>query len=204
MTPQTIGNIIGKSFLPDSMNLSKTPPERLYKPVAYDLGYNTTGLPKCCTEAHRATQWWLNDIINKQLHRKRWVTLYGKSGCGKTHLAIAAKNCLREFGKKVLYWNWSKLRSASEWSHWNAGDVNILILDDIGSGFTGTDKAREAAASILYSIMEERLNKWTFFTTNLTPDGLPDVRLASRLFRGQNEVVDMREAGDYAYIMKRK
>lgn len=198
-----------KNLLPEALRVATQPLQRDYKPTCYPLEYNVDGLAPCCEKAHRAVQWWLNDIINKQRHSRRWLTLYGKSGCGKTHLAKASCNCLKAFGKSsVQLWNWSKLRDwLIDGEHpglmYQVQNMRYLFIDDVGAEYTATAKSAALTASVLYTLLEARLDKWTFLTSNLAPADWADVRITSRLYRGRNELVDMRTACDYCYNLKK-
>lgn len=200
--------ITAKNLLPAALRLAEPKP-RGYKPEAYPLGYNVEGLAPCVREAHRAVQWWLNDILHHCKDRKRWLTLYGKSGCGKTHLAQASKLILREQGFHVQCWNWPNLRDRLLGRDCpglmeQVQRLPILMLDDVGAEYLSSDRASAASAAALYSLLEARLGKWSLITSNLAPADWPDMRLTSRLYRGQNELVDMSAAADYCYNLKRQ
>ena len=63
-------------------------------------------------------------------------------------------------------------------------DADILFIDDLGAEYK-TDYIIGA----LTEICDQRLNKWTFITSNLRLDGIADVvdtRVASRIVRGKN------------------
>ncbi len=172
--------------------------KRPYKPERFELGYEVEGLHPCIDEAHKATQWWLNDIIHKQRERSRWVTLYGQSGSGKTHLATAAARVLREHGHRVQKWRWGRALGMMLDGEWELMGqlcrLPVLVLDDVGAEYTGGDKSRQLNAAKLLELLEARLGKWTFITTNLRPKQIGeelDARISSRLYRGQNVLVDM-------------
>lgn len=196
------------AVLPDYLTATKEAQssKRDYKPVRYDLSYETEGLAPCVNEAHRAIQWWLNDALEGVQERVRWVTLHGSPGCGKTHLVRAATALIRANGKRAQTWKWRKLLDMLHdevhypglW-HW-VTEMPYLALDDVFTGFMASEKATALQTSTLYDLLEDRLDKWTLITSNLSPDEMPDVRLASRLFRGNNVVVNMQGAADYAIL----
>ena len=178
--------------------------KRAYKHERYELGYEVEGLAPCVDAAHKAVQWWLNDILHGCTERRRWVTLHGKAGCGKTHLARAAIATLRAHGKRAQRWSWGRLKemllgdNPGLWRQ--VTEMPYLALDDIFSGYMESDKAAALNASMLYDLLEERLGRWTLVTSNLAPGDMPDMRIASRLVRGMNEVINMQAAADYAVL----
>ncbi len=179
--------------------------QRPYQPIRYELNFVTEGVPPCVVEAHRETQWFINDIINRQKSRARWLTLYGCSGAGKTHLATAAARVLREAGHRVQTWRWGRALGMMMDGEWELMPqlckLPVLVLDDVGAEYLGAERARQLNAAKLLELLEARLNKWTIITTNLRPQQMGeelDPRLASRLYRGQNILVDMGRDNDYA------
>lgn len=205
MQPKPADEIL--RYLPAHMRIGEPEP-RKYKPERYELGYVTDGIPglaPCVNTAHKAIQWWLNDILHGASDRLRWVTLYGKSGCGKTYLINTAIATLKARGKRAQKWGWSALKgrlldgnSPGLWEQ--VADMPHLAIDDIGADYMGSEKAAGVSASLLYELLEARLGKWTLITSNLTPAELPDMRIASRLKRGLNEVVDMTTAKDFSTL----
>lgn len=194
-------------ILPAAMRLGAVP-ERGYKPVRYELGYHTEGLAVCVNDAHRAVQWWLNDILHGFKEGRRWLTLYGRSGCGKSHLMTAASAYLKAGlpVRSVQCWNWGVLMGRLLGGECpglmeQVQRMPVLMLDDVGSELVASERAQSVAMRLLYDVLEARLGRWTMLTSNLAPADLPDVRVTSRLFRGMNEVVDMSAAGDYAYAV---
>lgn len=186
--------------LPDHMKHLQPPP-RSYKPERYPLNFATDHVAPCVVNAHREIQWWLNDIMHNEYSRKRWVTLCGKSGCGKTHLVKTAIITLRVLGKRAQCWNWAKLKdiltgdSPGLWEQ--LVTMPYLAMDDIYTGFIASEKSASFQSSLLYDLLEARLDKWTLITSNLLPSQFPDPRASDRLFRGQNVFVDMSTAESY-------
>lgn len=178
--------------------------KRDYKPERYELGYEVDGLAPCVDAAHKAVQWWLNDILHGAKDRVRWVTLHGTTGCGKTHLVRAAIATLRAHEKRAQRWRWGVLLdmllddNPGLWEQ--VTRMPYLAIDDIFTGYMASDKAAALNASLLYDLLEARLDKWTLITSNLSPADMPDMRIASRLVRGMSEVVNMQGAHDYGVL----
>lgn len=167
--------------------------------------FQTEGLHPSVAEAHRTTIAWLRSIKAGPSTPGHWLTLYGSSGVGKTMLATLARDHLHNCGIRAQKWNWgSSFNRIVEDGELTAHlcRIPVLILDDIGTGYTLSEKAAELHASKLYEILEARLRKWTLITTNLSPQQIRerlDARIASRLFRGENKICDLTAAADYSY-----
>lgn len=166
--------------------------------------FHTRGLAPCVREALDAADAWVRDITT--FGNPHWLTLFGRSGCGKTHLLRTAQYVLRQAGRQVIYRNWPAVMDEiidGEWGHIAVMcRAHVLILDDIGAGYMAAGRRALIAAAKLYEIMEARLGRWTLLASNLAPQDISDrvdPRIASRLYRGDNQLVDMRAAGDYAY-----
>lgn len=182
------------------------PAPRQYKPVRYDLAFITSGLHPSVDAAHKAVQWWINDITHGASDRRRWLTLFGKSGCGKSHLLTAAKayTAAELPRRSVQLWNWGRLMERLlDGQHpglfHQVATLKVLMLDDLGCELVASEKAQSVAMRQLYELLEARRGMWTLMASNLAPNDFPDVRIASRLFRHGNEVVDLSKAGDYAF-----
>ena len=165
----------------------------------------TDGLHPSVAQAHQATRSWVKAILKHQ--PPYWLTLFGSSGCGKTFLARHARAALRNKQRDCQLWNWAK--AFDQLCDWDSDlmphlcHLPILILDDIGTGYTMSDKTAELHSSKLYEILESRISKFTLITTNLSPQQLRerlDARIASRLFRGNNQIIDLAHADDYSYL----
>jgi hypothetical protein len=76
----------------------------------------------------------------------------------------------------------------------------LVLYDDLGAKGFPTPKGREMMNDALLRLANQRLGKWTIWTTNLTLAEIGtrvDGRIASRLIRDGNRFVTI-EAGDYA------
>ena len=168
---------------------------------AFDLEFRTDGLHPSVRKAHDATTAWLNAIMNGE--EPRWLYLHGRPGSGKTHLARKARSILQN-RPSVQFWKAHKITA-----HLRAGDydlrhqligLDVLFIDDLG-----VDRSTDFMRAEWCNMLDERLNKWTFITSNLSPGEVAETiheRLSSRLFRYQNKVVDMREADDFSFKNK--
>jgi DNA replication protein DnaC len=118
-----------------------------------------------------------------------WLVLSGASGCGKTHIAAAVINRLRERGEPSLFMVvpdlLDHLRAAYEPGAGMGYDelfervrnAPVLVLDDLGAQ-SSTPWAQEK----LFQLINHRFNAQlpTIVTTNLAPDQIDD-RLRTRL-----------------------
>lgn len=193
---------ITDGILDDAMRaMQKRLDKRPYKPERYELWYETDGLflHPSVDKAHKAVQWWLNDILHGCEERVRWVTLYGAPGCGKTHLLQNAIKVLRKHKDfRAQYYHWRKFKESQLQDY--ALRCEYLAIDDLFCDYMASEKAEDYNRALLLDIMEQRKGRWTLFATNYAPTEMPDQRLESRLFRWGNEVVDMSKAGDYSRI----
>ena len=74
-----------------------------------------------------------------------------------------------------------------------ASEPWLTVVDDLGAGHN-----TDYFVSEILGLLESRLGKWTFITTNLTLSGFEelDQRIASRLRRDGNQFGDI-SLGDY-------
>jgi len=140
-----------------------------------------------------------------------WITLWGKSGSGKTHLAKKAwkywletaqwEVCGRTGANQVgrgSYWSWPKFIKDIHDEYDLLEDLieeKFVVLDDIGADRDKSGFSTDTLAKLL----DQRLGKWTFITTNLPLKEIAaklDPRIASRMLRGGSKVVDM-DTTDY-------
>ena len=138
-------------------------------------------------------------------HPMGWLTLFGGTGVGKTHLAAAAANDRLVVGDSVCFAVVPELLDALRASYRDDGeasfeatfaglkDVDVLILDDLGA-----HQATEWANEKLYQLCASRYLRRapTLITTNVLPEDL-DPRLASRLLDSQRGVIQPIKAKDY-------
>lgn len=140
--------------------------------------------------------------------KPHWLTLTGRSGCGKTHLA---RKVFRQFmdqnrfeltydpmanrvnGNTGQFCSWR--RAAKEFVGGNFGLIDDLIedwfvvLDDIGTAHD----PRGFLASALDQIIDGRRGKWTMITCNMPLREISakiDTRVASRLLRDGGVVIE--------------
>ncbi|MEG0078805.1 ATP-binding protein [Enterococcus sp.] len=130
----------------------------------------------------------LNSIL---LGKPTHLILTGKSGSGKSHLAMAtAKHFIYQSGysKKVLFINYRELLEQMKFAFVDEkarreiqGDLmkeikraDLVILDDLGAELGGSSAGNSTNYNndVLYSILEARQNAATVFTTNLDNEEL--------------------------------
>lgn len=127
-----------------------------------------------------------------------WLILYGPVGTGKTHLAMAAVNHIRQQRIPVLFASApdffdlmrpGKKPLAAEEALQIAKDVPVLIIDDIG-----TNKRTEWTTETLYKIVDNRYRTLapTMFTFNIDLHDL-EPRIRSRLLDIQTTIVKMKD-----------
>lgn len=167
--------------------------------------FDLEGVQPCVRSAHAATRKWVKAILDGETPA-HWLTMFGVPGCGKTMLAKLARHTLKEKGLEVQLWNWPRVWRMCLDGEWGILDhlmnLPILILDDVGAEFTGSNKTSELNSARLYEIAESRLGKWTLITSNLTPQQMDrslGSRFVSRIFRGNSVVNDMTTAFDYSF-----
>lgn len=139
----------------------------------------------------------------------RWLVLLGPSGTGKTMLA---RRCSRFFNRHLDGYrdeqyprdityrkgglkNWSTVMndvlSGDYTGIRDLSDDWFVCLDDIGAEY---ERNRELSVSKLYQILNARDGRFTVVTANLTLEEVNkklDARLASRMLRHGNVVVDV-------------
>jgi DNA replication protein DnaC len=143
----------------------------------------------------------------------RWLSFLGRSGTGKTHLARGITRFFKaeaaiyiESGTEAHlirrggFIGWRKVVD-----HLRDGDYGIMdavcndwfvALDDIGA-----ERASDFSVSKLDQVVDARLGKWTVITCNSSREEIAehmDVRIASRLGRGKNVMVDGIYVRDYS------
>jgi len=176
---------------------------RNYKPVRYDMGGFDERVHPEVQAMHREAQWFINDVVNK-VRPRRWLSLLGASGVGKTHLAESVRTALVKERPTIpiQLWKWQKVVSmlrSGDWAfvEYLVKEVYVLILDDIGA-----ENTTPSILSALNRVVDGRLGKWTMLTSNLLPKHIGehlDARIASRLYRGENVVCRVEDAPDYCF-----
>lgn len=195
---------------PDLYSTRSYPPSEL---VRYDLGWHEPPwMPQSVREMHKQAQWFLNDLAHRNTGTvsPRWLTLCGHSGCGKTYLATAIRTAARaqlgfteataQLRNASIYAN--KLRDGEFGLQSFLISIPLLVLDDLGAEYK-SDYIR----SQLYELLDARLNKWTVITSNLSLSDIADrldVRIASRIKRGENVIVESKDPFDFCYMAKKE
>ena len=138
-----------------------------------------------------------------------WLTFLGSCGVGKTHLVSKIfKYVADHHGQYLSRYGITQFRS-NLFSYWpdivdalRGGDygrlnplysADFLAIDDLGAEYES-----DFINSKLQQLLNKRLNKWTVITSNLSLNDFSakDDRIASRLVRGKNKVIQI-EANDY-------
>lgn len=132
----------------------------------------------------------------KERKKPRWLSLLGKSGTGKTHVAQRIwDSCWRRFdwsrvgyNDRIVYWpefveemRDSVRQGLGTPMLLDMGKWPLLVIDDIGAELDRTGFASEK----LNTLLGMRVGKWTVLTSNLNLEGLSriDDRIASRIIR---------------------
>ena len=162
------------------------------------LGFETFGEP-ALEDTLVATPAFINALLHHD-HRARYgLTLVGPCGIGKTHLARAvAKTHQNLVNKPGRFIRWVDALNYMRDGHHNyaaeLGQEHLLVIDDIGA-----EHGSEYGTGKLMELLNRRLGRWTFITSNLTMKRFSEMddRIASRLIRDHNRVFQI-ETKDYA------
>jgi len=183
------------------------PKLKAIKSKDFDLGFDLTStwITDGVRRMHGESQRILADMTEARFSAKkgagRWLTLCGRSGCGKTYLARAIIKHAEEHmqARSAQCWLWSRVMDKMLSGCWDLMDqlkrMPVLAIDDIGA-----DGMNKLYVPKLYELLEARLGKWTILTSNMTISEISDkldARIASRCFRGGSMVVSTRDAKDY-------
>ena len=150
-----------------------------------------------CGVAAIEVQRFVNACIEDQ---PTWLTLLGKSGVGKTMLARGISNYLRdEYRMEIDFIRWITVCNYMREGNYGVFDWMAerrrLIIDDIGASHeTPLSKAK------ICELAERRLGKPTIWTSNFLLENIAsaiDARVASRMVRVGNRVVQFRECPDW-------
>jgi len=142
----------------------------------------------------------------QSLSNKRWLTLLGPSGVGKTFLGGIIYDRARQmqnischstmmFGEQKVKWAHfvnAVLAQKKKWLSDGAHQANLLWIDDLE--LTGNS----AATDLLEEVLEARSGKWTMISSPMTPDQLDAVSetILARMMHGGSIVLEI-EAGPY-------
>ena len=176
----------------------------------WDFGFQTFGEAKL-SEMLDAAKEFIRDMAIGTA--PRWLSLLGRSGTGKTHLARSITHFFTaeaaiyieagtgaHVSRRGGFIGWRKVVD-----HLRDGDYGIMdavcndwfvALDDIGA-----EKASDFSVSKLDQVIDARLGKWTVITCNFSREEIAeqmDVRIASRLGRGKNVIIDGIYVRDYS------
>lgn len=201
-------DVAGLRVVPDVPSAT-VPPAPTREPLP---PFELDGVHPCVVAAHAAVQKWVADIVDQGTRRGRFLTLFGRSGCGKTHLLKMAREELRRAAVHgAQRWNWPKvLARVHDGDYDLIGHLSrlpVLLLDDIGAEYNESAAAAAYSAAKLYEILESREARWTMITTNLSPNDIRvrmDARIASRFFRFGADVIPMTDAEDWSFVQWRK
>src|SRR5271165_5706890 len=178
--------------------------------IEFDFGFETFGEKKLCEMLSAAKDYVREMGIGAT---PRWLSFLGWSGTGKTHLARGISRFFKahasihidpetgaRLGRRGGFIGWRKIVDRLRDGDYCVMDAVcndwFVALDDIG-----TEKASDFSLAKLDQIIDARLGKWTVITCNFTRAEIAehiDVRIASRLGRGKNVIVDDINAPDYS------
>jgi DNA replication protein DnaC len=176
----------------------------------WDFGFQTFGEAKL-SEMLGAAKDFIRDMTIGTA--PRWLSFLGRSGTGKTHLARSINRFFKveasiyvepvtgaHLSRRGGFIGWRKVIE-----HLRDGDYGIVdaicndwfvALDDIGA-----ERASDFSVSKLHQVIDARLGKWTVITCNFSREEIAehmDVRIASRLGRGNSVIVDGICVWDYS------
>lgn len=166
-------------------------------------GFNTCQ-DQVLIEMKRAANAFTRGIFNGG--RKRWLSLVGSSGTGKTMLADQIADMSRDklglhprlcCGVIRAYWPSfiEELRDRKFHRMTEAADANLLLLDEVVIEHDPSGYAKDK----LCDLLSRRVGKWTILTSNLSLARLGelDTRIPSRMVRDGSKVIDCTTT-DYA------
>lgn len=144
------------------------------------------------TRAATAAEWLKKWTAAYPNISRSFVTLYGATGVGKTHLAAIAANAFIDKGLDVTFIKAYRLNelflkamlaplSEKQGLLDSVFNCDLLVIDDLGT----EEFYKNVTAEYLYMTISEREKKATIITTNLSPSMIKDryqERVYSRLF----------------------
>lgn len=157
-----------------------------------------------CRAALEATRAYLSEI--EAGLKPRWLALLGASGVGKTHLAKHVAEYVRSqrLQRQPVFFTGARILNLCENGEWGVfrqlAEQPHLVLDDMTEPFDASPSAFEKKVFRKFdSLLNQRLGKWTLITDNRTRGDLArmEPRMASRLKREGNIVVEFRDCPDY-------
>ena len=141
------------------------------------------------------------------------IIMRGKTGLGKTHLALAIANEVIKKGYTVLCDNAQNIIEIAESEKFSKDgdfasaismflDVDLLVIDDVGS-----EVSTEFARTVMFRIIDGRLrqNQSTIITTNLTFEQMKqfyDYRIVSRIL-GVYQILNF-DGTDLRIVMRKQ
>lgn len=161
----------------------------------------------------------LNEMTNPLMPR-RWLSITGVSGLGKTYIAkmvlklyrqkiqgfrnhLAMNNLTPESARlprfDAHFCSWGEvveeLRNKNYRIIPDLRDVAFLVVDDIG-----TEDKSSFIEGKLYELLSGRLGKWTIITSNKDSRDIAaqERRIASRMVRDGNVLINVRDSQDYS------
>jgi len=154
-------------------------------------------------------------IFQELLTKPAWFMLlvYGKAGCGKTHLCEAFSIELAKKGIRCPVFEWSELvRDFKKLMRSDIKDaydarfemirrLERLIIDDVGQGSVGSNWEWGELEDIVN--YRYRNNLMTIVTTNLDIKALPP-RIISRFRDAVKSRMVVMDAGDYRPLKKKR
>jgi len=151
--------------------------------VDESFGFNTFNEPGLI-RAHSEAVRYYKDMEKRK--NPRWLSLLGPSGSGKTHLAKAIwKAWMANLRDHTRTRHGVSARLDGKWIYWPQAVDRIRGGEYDASGF---------AASQLNRLANQRLGKWTIWTSNLSLDQVAtklDNRIADRLIRSGSSVIEL-------------
>jgi chromosomal replication initiation ATPase DnaA len=161
--------------------------------IAYDKGLENV-LP--------AVKQFTTAVLNNS-QPKRWLSLLGPSGVGKTHILKQAIEVIRARWRIKTNTGWrgpnaARIIPAKDLTDWKAAldyaKYDIIYIEDIGSG-QGVDGASgKVIRNRIMELLQLRSGKWTMLDANLYRaeiETLLDGRIASRLKRDGSWMVEI-------------
>lgn len=149
-----------------------------------------------------AVQGFCSAVLRREQPR-RWLSLLGPSGVGKTHLLKQAFACIGAAWRLPTRTGWrgpqmAHLVPALDLADYRAprdyAGYDLVYIDDIGSGAAVDKGAGAVTRSRVAELLQLRSNQWTMLDANLYRkeiDAQFDGRIASRLKRDGSWMVEI-------------